>query len=143
MPTRTWPPRCDVFAALGALVDDGQGGQGIADLRCFRHLKKWTTTLFARHWGTSEDTAARALRRLHERGLLGCLQGEARTAKGAHHGGRGPDVWFLTPCGARVISAHLGLDPAGRVREPVVARGAPERTASGVWKYKAATPSPR
>ena len=73
MPTRPWPPRGDVFAALGALVDDGQGGQGIADFLCFRVLKKWTVAPFARHRARSH-TAARALRRLHERGLLGCLQ---------------------------------------------------------------------
>lgn len=139
MPAETWPPRCDVAGALVALADDGQGGQALADLLCFRHLKKWTVPLFAARWQTSADTAARALRRLHARGLLGCLQGEPRTARGAHHGGRGADVWFLTPCGTRVLSAHLGLDPAGRVRAPLVARGAPERTASGVWKYKSAT----
>ena len=143
MDTATWPPRCDIADALIALSDDGQGGQALADLLCFRHLKKWTVPLFAARWATSADTAARALRRLHERGLLGCLQGEARTAHGPHHGGRGVDVWFPTPCGARAISAHLGLDPAGRVREPLVARGSPERTAGGIWKYKAATPQSR
>lgn len=99
--------------------------------------------LFAERWETSLDTAARALHRLHERGLLGCLQGEGRVVRGEHHGGRGADVWFLTPCGARVISAHLGLDPAGRVREPRVAKGDPVPTASGVWKYKDATAQSR
>lgn len=143
MDAPTWPARCDVAGALAALRDDGQGGQALADLLCFRHLKKWTVALFAARWATSADTAARALRRLHGRWLLGCLQGEARAARGAHHGGRGADVWFLTPCGARVLSAHLGLDPADRVRAPLVARGAPERTASGIWKYKAATPQSR
>jgi hypothetical protein len=138
-----WPPRCDVAATLPALVDDGQGGQALADLLCFRSLKKWTTALFAERWETSPDTAARALRRLHAHGLLGCLQGEGRAARGAHHGGRGSDVWFLTACGARTISACLGLDPAARVREPIVARGAPVPTAGGIWKYKAATPQSR
>ena len=139
----SWPPRCDVAGALAALRDDGQGGQALADLLCFRHLKKWTVALFAARWDTSEDTAARALRHLHVRGLLGCLQGEARAARGAHHGGRGADVWFLTPYGARVLSAHLGLAPAARVREPTVARGQPAPTASGIWKYKAAIPQSR
>lgn len=143
MAAASWPPQCDVAGALIALRDDGQGGQALADLLCFQYLKKWTVALFAARWETSEDTAARALRRLHDRGLLGCLQGEARTAHGAHHGGRGVDVWFLTPGGARVLSAHLGLDPAGRVRAPLVARGSPERTAGGVWKYKTATPQSR
>ena len=114
----TWPPECDVAGALATLRDDGQGDQALADLLCFRHLKKWTVALFAARWAMSEDTARRAMRRLHARGLLGCLQGEARAARGAHHGGRGADVWFLTPRGARVLSAHLGPDPADRVRAP-------------------------
>ncbi len=107
------------------------------DLYTFGVLKKWTIALFARRWGCSEATATRALRRLHDLGLVACLQGRGRAVTGAHHGGRTPDVYFLTPLGARAISA-LTARPS-RVREPRVARGAPQHSPNGLWKYHRAS----
>ncbi len=49
-----WPPKVDTAATVARLRDDPRG---LDDLPRFRHLKKWTTELFAASWGTSHDTA--------------------------------------------------------------------------------------
>ncbi len=108
-----------------------------AILATFGRLKKWSVPLWAQRWGVSEDTAARDCRGLYDLGLVACLAGVARTTTGAHHGGRTPDVWFLTPLGAHALAA---LVPAwGALRAPQIVRGRPVRTAAGLWKYPRAS----
>ncbi len=103
-------------------------------LRRVYHLKKWTAELWAPCLGRSDDTARRELRALYELGLVVVLTGEARTTRGAHHGGSTPDLWFLTDLGARALGA-LSPESGGVVRAPKSVLGNPVYTVGGIWKY--------
>lgn len=118
----------EVRAALAALA-----GPPLDDLLLFHRLRKWTIPLFAEYWETGDDTARRALRRLHEVGVVGCLQGQIHGT-----GGRDPDLYFLNRLGARVLTRALGLPPAVEIRAPTVALDAGVITAGGLVKHKVA-----
>ena len=107
-------------------------------LRLFRRLKKWTVTLWAARGGYSEDTARRELRALYELGLVVVLAGEAKTTRGAHHGGRTPDVWLLTDLGGHALNALYPKIP-NVIRAPKIVLGQPVCAAGGLWKYTKAS----
>ncbi len=100
-------------------------------LESFTRLKKWTAECYANHWGKSEDSALRDLHYLQRLGVIACLQGRIYG-----HGGREPDIYFLTRLGARVLTRHLGLDANNYIQAPTVALDEGQVTRSGLIKHK-------
>lgn len=111
----------------------------IDDLRHFAHFARWTVADFARLW--SECTAGqarRALQRLQGFGVVACLQGPIYgRATADHPGGRGPDLYYLTPHGAAVLEIELSL-AHHTLKAPTIALDRGRVTAGGRRKAQRA-----
>lgn len=69
------------------------------DLVLFQRLKKWTAALLALHWRIDQSSANRRLHQLVKLGALAVRRGQPWP-----DGGRTPDVYYLTPLGARLVT---------------------------------------
>ncbi|MDW7992055.1 MAG: replication-relaxation family protein [Anaerolineae bacterium] len=75
--------------------------QALDDLARFEHHKKWTVRLLAMHLNIDQSTANRRLRRLVDLSLLARRPGDRQER------GRSPDLYYLTPLGAVVLTRYL------------------------------------
>lgn len=99
--------------------------QSLDDLALFEHHKKWTVQLLAMRLNVDQATANRRLRRLVELNLLARRLGDHRQGQG-----RSPDLYYLTPLGAAVLTRYLqrGTSP---IDPPSVAN--PASNAHDLW----------
>lgn len=75
--------------------------QSLDDLALFEHHKKWTVQLLAMRLNVDQATAYRRLRKLVDMNLLARRPGDRQGQ------GRSPDLYYLTPLGAAVLTRYL------------------------------------
>lgn len=97
--------------------------QTLDDLALFERHKKWTVQLLAMHLNIDQATANRRLRRLVDLSLLARRHGDRRER------GRSPDLYYLTPLGAAVLTRYLQRETG--IEAPSVAN--PASNAHDLW----------